>query len=117
MNPARLARRNGRALLVVLGAIATLALAAPAAATVITAFPVDFSVAEHTVFNGAVATFEDDNPAAVPSDFTAPVDGGDGTPVDSNTTIASNSSTFVVLTSDTYSDECVCTATMTISDE
>jgi hypothetical protein len=43
-------------------------------ATVITATPVDFTVAEQTAFNGAVATFTDDNPAATPSDFTATID-------------------------------------------
>ena len=44
---------------------------ASAGATNITAFPVDFSVAEGAAFNGAVATFEDDNAAATPSDFTS----------------------------------------------
>ena len=86
-----------------------------AGATVITAFPVDFAVAEQSTFNGAVATFEDDNPAALPSDFTATIDWGDGSPTTGGT-IFSNSAAFVVIGQHTYADEGSFTATVTISD-
>ena len=50
--------------------------------TVITTFPMDFTVTEGTaVPDGTfVATFSDDNPAASASDFTATIDWGDGSP-------------------------------------
>src|SRR5260370_33557995 len=56
------------------------ALAGRAGATTITAMPVDFSVAEGTALNDAVATFTDDNAAATPADFTATIDWGAGSP-------------------------------------
>src|SRR5689334_7111297 len=69
----------------------------PARATVITAFPVDFTVAEGTAFNDAVATFTDDNSAAMPTDFTATIDWGDGSPSTPASSIGSNSAAFVVI--------------------
>jgi len=89
--------------------------AGPARATTITAFPVDFAVAEQSAFNGAVATFEDDNPAATPADFTATIDWGDGSPTTAGT-IGSSSGAFVVLGQHTYDDEGSFTATVTIAD-
>jgi hypothetical protein len=89
--------------------------AAPAGATVITASPVDFSINEGAAFNGAVATFTDDNPAAVPSDFTATIDWGDGTSPTAGS-IGSSSAAFVVIGMHTYADEGSFTATVTISD-
>jgi hypothetical protein len=89
--------------------------ASPAGATVITASPVDFSVDEKAVFNGAVATFSDDNDAATPADFTATIDWGDGTSPTAGT-IAASSAAFVVLGQHTYADEGSFTATVTISD-
>lgn len=86
-----------------------------AAATVITASPVDFSVPEQSAFDGAVATFTDDNPAAAPGDFTATIDWGDGSPTTAGT-IGSSSAAFVVLGQHTYADEGAFTATVTISD-
>ncbi len=85
-------------------------------ATVITAFPVDFAATEDSSFDGAVATFEDDDPAANPADFTVSIDWGDGTPVTPATTIGFSSAAFVVLGQHTYTDEGVFTATVTISD-
>ena len=86
-----------------------------AGATVITAFPVDFSATEGTAFNGAVATFEDDNAAATPGDFTASIDWGDGTSPTAGTIFAS-SAAFTVIGQHTYGDEGTFTATVTISD-
>ncbi len=92
-----------------------LAWAGRAGATVITAFPVNFAVAEQSVFHDAVATFEDDNPAASPADFTATIDWGDGSPTTAGS-IGSSSGAFVVIGQHTYADEGTFTATVTISD-
>lgn len=104
------------------GALAVMALfalfalvAAPAGATVITASPVDFSINEGGAFNGAVATFTDDNPAATPADFTATIDWGDGTSPTAGS-IGSSSAAFVVIGQHTYADEGSFTVTVTISD-
>jgi hypothetical protein len=88
---------------------------ASAGATTITAFPVDFSATEGTAFNGAVATFEDDNSAATPADFTASIDWGDGSSPTAGTIFAS-SAAFTVIGQHTYADEGTFTATVTISD-
>jgi hypothetical protein len=92
-------------------------IAAPerAAATTITAFPVDFSASEGSTFNGTVATFTDDNPDATPADFTATIDWGDGTGTTSGT-IGLASAAFTVNGSHTYADEGTFTVTVTISD-
>jgi hypothetical protein len=101
------------------GALAAVVLvavmAAPAGATVITASPVDFSINEGALFDGAVATFTDDNAAALPSDFTATIDWGDGSGTTAGT-IGSSSAAFVVLGQHTYADDGSFTATVTISD-
>ncbi|HXO40295.1 MAG TPA: hypothetical protein VN999_02525 [Thermoanaerobaculia bacterium] len=104
-------------LAVVLPLCGVLGLLSPAGAgaTTITAFPVDFSTAEGTAFNGAVATFEDDNPAATPADFTATIDWGDGSAT-SPGTIASSSAAFTVVGQHTYGDEGSFTVTVTIAD-
>jgi hypothetical protein len=91
------------------------ALAGRAGATVITAMPVDFSVAEGTAFNDAVATFTDDNSAATPADFTATIDWGDGTATTAGMIFAS-SAAFAVTGQHTYADEGAFTVTVTISD-
>ena len=104
------------AALVAAGVSLVLAAAAgQAAATAITAFPADFSVAEGTAFNGTVATFSDDNAAATPADFTASIDWGDGSPTTAGT-IVSSSAAFAVSGQHTYVDEGSFTATVTISD-
>jgi len=92
-----------------------IALSGRAAPTVITATPVDFTVAEGTAFNGAVATFEDDNPAATPADFNASIDWGDGTATTAGT-IGQSSAAFVVMGQHTYADEGAFTVTVTIND-
>lgn len=104
-------------LLALCGTLALLVLlAAPAAeATTITAFAVDFSAGEGMLFSGAVATFEDDNSAAAPGDFTATIDWGDGTPTTAGA-IGSSSAAFVVTGTHTYADEGTFTATVTIAD-
>ncbi|MGE5234643.1 MAG: hypothetical protein ACM3OB_11080 [Acidobacteriota bacterium] len=91
------------------------ATAGPIRATVITAFPVDFAAPEQSLFSGAVATFEDDNPAAGPADFTATIDWGDGSPTSAGT-IGFSSAAFIVLGSHTYADEGSFTVTVTIAD-
>ena len=81
-----------------------LAFAEARRATVITAAPVDFTVAEATLFAGAVATFTDDDPLANAGNFTATIDWGDGSPVTAGrsapATPSSSSST-----QHTYADE------------
>jgi hypothetical protein len=91
------------------------ATAGHAAATMITASPVPFTAPEGSAFNGGVATFTDDNPAATPADFTATIDWGDGTAVTAGT-IGSSSAAFVVTGQHTYADEGSFTVTVTISD-
>jgi hypothetical protein len=91
------------------------ALAGRAVATTITPMPVDFTVAEGTAYNDAVATFTDDNPAATPADFTATIDWGDGTPIAMGMIFAS-SAAFAVVGQHTYGDDGTFTATVTISD-
>lgn len=100
----------------VLAAAALLSAAGRAGATVIQASPVDFAVNEQSVFNGAVATFSDDNPAATPADFTATIDWGDGTPTTAGTIVFS-SAAFVVLGQHTYADESSFTVTVSIADQ
>jgi hypothetical protein len=114
MHEGWLLSKTGALAVIALFALCALA-AAPAGATVITAFPVDFSINEGAVFNGAVATFTDDNPAAVPSDFTATIDWGDATSPTAGS-IGSSSAAFVVIGQHTYADEGSFTATVTISD-
>ncbi len=95
--------------------LAAVALPGSAGATVISPSPINFAVAEQSVFNDAVATFTDDNPNASPTDFTATIDWGDGTPATEGS-IGSNSAAFVVIGQHTYADEGSFTLTVTISD-
>jgi hypothetical protein len=90
------------------------AAAGRAGATIITAFPVDFSAVEQSAFSGAVATFDDDS-ATSPTDFTASIDWGDGTSTTPGT-ITANSPSFTVFGMHTYADEGSFTVTVTISD-
>ena len=73
-----LTKTRGLALLPLAGAFVLL-LPSSAGATVISATKVDFLAVEGSAFNGAVATFTDDNPSAAPSDFTATINWGDAT--------------------------------------
>jgi hypothetical protein len=95
--------------------LAIVALPGSAGATVISASPIDFAAPEQSVFNGAVATFTDDNPSAGPADFTTTIDWGDGTPTTVGT-LGFSSDAFVVLGQHTYADEGTFTLTVTISD-
>lgn len=109
----------GKAGSCVLGLTATLLLvlaAGPAGATVITASPVNFSASEQSLFSGVVATFTDDNPAAMPTDFVAVIDWGDGSPT-SFGTITENAGTFSVSGQHTYDDEGTFAATVTITEQ
>src|SRR5580693_4626427 len=110
-----LARMGGAAARVLIGGLLISAAAGRAGATTITAFPVDFTATETVAFSGAVATFEDDNPAATPADFTATIDWGDGSSPTAGT-IGSSSAAFVVSGQHTYADEGSFTVTVTISD-
>jgi len=92
-----------------------IAVAGPANATVITAAPSDFTADEGADFNGAVATFTDDDDSTNASSFTASIDWGDGSPVTAGT-IAQSDTEFIVLGEHTYSDEGLFTVTVTISD-
>jgi hypothetical protein len=96
--------------------IALAAISGRAGATVITAFPVDFAVGEQSVFNDAVATFEDDDNAATPADFTATIDWGDGSPATAGT-IGTSSGAFVVIGQHTYADEGAFTVIVSIADQ
>jgi hypothetical protein len=93
------------------------AAARQARATTITFSPIDlnFTVAERSLFSGAVAVFEDDNPAAGPGDFVATIDWGDTT--SSTATIGLSSAAFTVLGSHTYLDEGAFTVTVTVKDQ
>jgi hypothetical protein len=110
-----IANVRGLACLVPAAVVLLLAAPRPAGATTITAMPVDFSATEGQAFNGAVATFEDDNPAATPADFNASIDWGDGTSTTAGT-IGSASAAFTVIGQHTYADEGSFTVTVTIND-
>jgi hypothetical protein len=104
------------ALLCWLAAGVLLALAArPAAATVITASPVNFTAAEQSLFSGTVATFTDDDPNADAGSFIAIIDWGDSST--SFGTITANGGGFDVSGQHTYDDEGAFTATVTVADQ
>jgi hypothetical protein len=82
-------------------------------------FQPTISAAEGQSFSGEVATFGDFGyPSNSPSDFTATIDWGDGTPLDTTTgTVSSDGEgTFFVSGSHTYADEGNFTVTTTLSD-
>jgi len=108
--------RRGALLVAPLVAVSCLLLATSAAATVITASPVNFSASEQATFNGAVATFTDDNPSAAPGDFVAVIDWGDGSAT-SIGTITESAGTFTVSGAHVYADEGTFSATVTITEQ
>jgi hypothetical protein len=108
-----LTKARGLSALLPLAGAFVLLMPSRAGGTVITASPVDFSVAEGAAFNGTVATFGDDNPGAAPSDFSATIDWGDATLSAGTIT---GSAPFTVTGQHTYADEGSFTATVTISD-
>jgi hypothetical protein len=110
-------RNVSRPRLVSLLTVLAIALAAvPAAASVITASPVNFSASEQSSFNGTVATFTDDNPSAQPTDFVAVIDWGDGSATTFGN-ITENAGTFSVAGQHTYADEGTFSATVTITEQ
>ncbi|MFL6260147.1 MAG: hypothetical protein ACJ76Y_10590 [Thermoanaerobaculia bacterium] len=100
-----------------LAAVLFVLLARPAGATVITASPVDFTAPEQSLFNGTVATFTDDDPAATPDSFVAIIDWGDGTSSSVGTITDSGGGSFVVTGQHTYDDEGTFAATVSIFDQ
>jgi hypothetical protein len=98
------------------GIFLALAVAGQAGATVITAFPVNFSVNEASDFNDAVATFTSDDLNASASSFTATINWGDGSSPTAGM-IFSNSAAFVVTGQHTYTDEGAFTVTVSIADQ
>jgi hypothetical protein len=66
-------------------------------------------------FTGAVATFTDANPSGTPSDFTATINWGDGTP-GSTGTITQSGSMFTVTGSHTFATTGQSTATVNLAD-
>jgi hypothetical protein len=112
---ARLRPMRQRPILSLAALLLLLAAAGPAGATVITPAPSEFTVAEGSDFNGAVAMFTDDDDSANASSFTATIDWGDGSGVTAGT-IAQSDTVFIVLGEHTYNDEGIFTVTVTISD-
>jgi hypothetical protein len=70
----------------------------------LTGTPVTASSTEGAAFSGTVATFTDANPASTPTDFTATVTWGDGSPATTGT-VTLVSGTYVVSASHTYAEE------------
>ena len=113
------AMKPARSLLSLCACLILAAMPSMSFATVITAFPQDFTVKEGTTFNGAsngpVAIFADDNPSATAADFNASIDWGDGSALTAGTIVV-NDAQFSVLGTHTYADEGSFTVTVTIND-
>lgn len=69
----------------------------------LTATANNISAAEHTAFNGTVATFTDSDTSKTPASFTAAVDWGDGTTTPG--TVSGGNGAFTVTGQHTYADE------------
>src|SRR3989454_4450185 len=82
----------------------------------ITASGTTFSATEGTSFTGPVASFTDPDIAATSSEYTATIDWGDSSPLDSTTVIAGGAGSFTVSGTHTYADEGTHTVTVTILD-
>src|SRR4029077_10404811 len=80
----------------------------------LTARPVAISAVEGSSFAGTVATFTDENPNAVTSDFTATITWGDGST--STGTITANGGSFTVTGAHTYAEEGSFSTYITITD-
>jgi hypothetical protein len=81
----------------------------------LTVSPLPLSVAAVTQFSGNVATFTDADPGGTVSDYTATIDWGDGSPVDTATVVAQGGG-FAVTGSHTYATAEPFTATVQVTD-
>jgi hypothetical protein len=79
----------------------------------ITATGTTFNATEGQSFTGKVATFTDPNTSAVPTDYTASIDWGDGT---SAGTVSGSGGSFTVSGTHTYVEEGTYKVTVTITD-
>jgi hypothetical protein len=100
------------------GALASAELYTPQAATVdspITAAGMTVAATEGSPFTGTVATFTDPDRAATPSDYSATIDWGDGSPLDTGV-VTGGSGSFSVSGTHTYTEEATDAVTVTITD-
>jgi hypothetical protein len=77
----------------------------PPADPLVSARGKDVSATEGQSVTATVATFTDPDPSATPGEYTATIDWGDGSPVDSTATIAESEGTFFVSGTHTYTEE------------
>jgi len=77
--------------------------------------PVDFSIPEHSSFNGTVATFIDSDKTKISSAFTTSIDWGDGTSPTAGT-VSGGSGSFTLTGQHTYADERKAIFTVTVSE-
>jgi PKD repeat protein len=77
--------------------------------------PVQIDTAPNQMFSGTVATFVDGDGAALPSDFTATIDWGDGTT--SSGTVSGTGATLAVSGTHTYMKAGEDTVTVTLADD
>jgi len=82
----------------------------------ITASGMSFSATEGTSSSGPVASFTDPDTAATASEYSATIDWGDGSPLDTTAAITGGAGSFNVLGTHTYSDEGSNAVTVTITD-
>jgi uncharacterized repeat protein (TIGR01451 family) len=71
----------------------------------ITAAPTTISSTEGQIFSGTVATFTDPNTLATPAEYSATIDWGDGSPLDTSATISGSGGNFTVSGSHKYAEE------------
>ncbi|HVX11746.1 MAG TPA: TIGR03118 family protein [Pirellulales bacterium] len=98
------------------GSSATAPSTAVVADAPLTASKVTFTATDGIAFTGSVASFSDANSAALPSDFTATIDWGDGTSATAGTVIAAGGQ-FAVTGSHIYARPGSLQVTVTINDK
>jgi PKD repeat protein len=84
-------------------------------ADVLSGSPVTFAAQANVPFTGVVAVFTDTNTAAVPSDFTATIDWGDGTTTPG--TVSGGGGTFSVSGTHTYATSGTFNVIVTLTDD